>query len=65
MFALWIFLGALTVFIAIILIRTLSFKPIKQKEPDNDVIEFDSEKAIASLQQLIKCKTVSYYDKTL
>ncbi len=65
MIALWIVFGVLTVFIAIVLIRTITFKPIKQKEPDSDTVEFDSEKAIFSLQQLIRCKTVSYYDKVL
>ena len=61
----YIILGIVLLFILVILIRTFTFKPIKQKEPDTDTIEFDKEKAISSLQQLIKCKTVSYYDKSL
>ena len=65
MWILYLILAALAVFIAVILIRTVCFKPTPQPEILNDEINFDKEKSITALQELIRCKTVSYYDSSL
>ncbi len=65
MFALYIAIGFLVVFLAVIIIRTVTFKPKKQVEEDTDQIVFDKVQAVKNLQELIKCKTISYYDSSL
>lgn len=55
----------LVVVVLIVLIRTLLFKDNGDVESDNEIIEFNDIKAIKSLQELIKCKTVSYNDTKL
>ena len=60
-----IVLGVLILFLAVILIRTAKFQPKAQPELSTEAVEFDHEKAIASLAELIKCKTISYSDPAL
>ena len=60
-----IILAALLIFIAVILVRTAKFQPKAQPELSTEAVEFDHEKAIASLAELIKCKTISYSDPAL
>ena len=57
--------GAFLLFIAVILIRTLAFKPKAQPPVSNEEITFDKAAAVSALQQLVQCKTISYNDHTL
>ena len=61
----WIILALLIVLIAVILIRTLMFKP--KPEPDRVIqdVSFDEDAAVNALAELVKCKTVSEYDSSL
>lgn len=65
MTVLYIILTVLVLFLLVILIRTINFKPKAQPPISEEKIEFDTQKSIFALQQLIRCKTVSYYDKSL
>ncbi len=65
MWILYLVLAVILLFLAVILIRTLCFKPTSQPKILNDEIFFDKEQSISALQQLIRCKTVSYYDSSL
>lgn len=58
-------LAVLVIFIAVILIRAVAFKPLPQKETIREEVRFNGDLAIDALQQLVRCKTVSYYDHTL
>ena len=58
-------LAAVIVFAAVIAIRTASFTPKPQPEITNEEFSFDKEAATEALVQLVKCKTVSYNDKSL
>lgn len=60
-----VILGIVLVFVAIILIRTLLFTPKKEGERVKEEVVFDEAKAIKALGELVKCKTVSYYDHSL
>ena len=60
-----IILAALLIFIAVILIRTARFQPKAQPELSTEAVEFDRDKAVSSLAELIKCKTISYTDPAL
>lgn len=55
----------LLLFITVIVIRAINFKPINQIQNDEEVFDFDGDKAVENLAELIKCKTVSYKDKSL
>lgn len=65
MWILYLILAALILLLAVVLIRTAAFKPKAQFEANDEKIDFDKERSINALQQLVRCKTVSYYDKTL
>lgn len=65
MVILCILLAALIVFIAVLVLRTLQFKPEPQPSADAAEEVFDGDKAVRDLQALIRCKTVSYRDKSL
>ena len=65
MWILYCFLAAVAILLIVILIRTLRFKPAAQPEIFDDEVKFDDSESISALQQLICCKTVSYYDSTL
>lgn len=55
----------LIVFLAVILIRALAFKPKAQPKADPTPVDFDKNAAVDSLRELVKCKTVSYMDPAL
>ena len=56
-------LGAIIVaFIAVVLVRTLSFKPKAMPVISEEEISFDKEKAVDDLARLIRCKTISRID---
>lgn len=62
----FIALGALLIcFIAVIIIRTLAFKPKENAFSNEERVDFDTDKAVKSLCELVKCKTVSYKDSAL
>ena len=50
------------VFVAVVLIRTLKFKPKALPEVDESSVEFDKAKVIDDLARLVRCKTVSRID---
>ena len=65
---LYVLLGVLAVFIlflAVIFIRALTFKPYVNPETHESAIDFDSDVAVENLRQLVMCKTVSNVDKSL
>ena len=65
MIALWIAIGALAILIAVLIIRTVMFKPKEPVPVSDESIVFDKDANIDSLAKLIRCKTVSYYDSSL
>lgn len=65
MLVLYIILGLIAALAVTVLVRTLAFTPKKISAVDAPSESFDQEVAIESLRQLIRCKTVSYYDSSL
>ena len=61
----WIILGAVAAFLAVILIRAALFTPKPAPKSDLPVTEFDTNKAVNALAELVKCKTISYFDPAL
>ena len=65
MIALYIILALIVIFIAVLLIRAAMFKPKAQPDAFDEEINFDKQKGVDNLRQLIKCKTISYNDASL
>lgn len=55
----------LVVFLAVILIRTLKFKPRTGVKVSDDKVEVDRDKVTENLRTLVRYKTVSYRDHSL
>ena len=60
--ALYIILGLIVLFIAVVLIRTAAFRPREEAKEEFDKVPVDREAAIAALGSLVKCRTVSDAD---
>ena len=58
-------LAVILIFLAVVLCRTIRFTPTVQPVESSESIEFDKEKAVSNLAELVKCKTVSYSDHSL
>ena len=63
MLALYIVLGLIALFLCVVIVRTLTFKPAKEEVREAQTVEFDGDAAISALAELIKCKTVSRYTR--
>ena len=62
MIALFVLLGLLVLFFAVILLRTFFFRPAAAKAETPESVELDREGAVSALQALVRCRTVSRYD---
>ena len=58
----WYVIGVLAVFLAVLVIRALLFKPLPQREVDSSPVAYDKDAAVTALQKLVQCKTISYND---
>ena len=56
---------ALVLFVAILLVRAIRFKPRNELVPAGDEISLEEDKIVKDMQQLIRCKTISYNDENL
>ena len=65
MIAFYIILPLIATFAAIILIRAAMFKPPVETTEKPEEVSFDCDAAISALQELVRCRTVSFYDSTL
>lgn len=64
-YLLLVILAAIAVLIAVIIIRTLRFKPGKAPVYSDEEVEFDKEKVVKNLQALVRCKTISNREHSL
>ena len=65
MIYLYIFLGLVALFLAVLIIRTLSFKPKANAQIFDEEVTLNDEKIIENLRTLVRFKTVSYRDSKL
>ena len=65
MLIVYILLGILALFLAVILVRAALFNPKPQPPVSEEAVSFDESKAVEALAELIKCKTISYNDHAL
>ena len=59
------FTGLIVLFLAVLTIRALAFKPTKLPEIFDEEVQFDKKKAQDNLSKLVSCKTISYKDSSL
>ena len=60
-----IILAVILVFILIILVRTLMFRPYEKIAVRAEEVSLDKEKIVQDMVDMIRCKTVSYRDEAL
>ena len=65
MIVLYAVLAVIAVLLAVIIIRTLRFKPLKEEKQSFPDVDFDRDAAENALRELIRCKTVSNEDPAL
>ncbi len=58
----WIILAALLLFLAVLLIRALRFRPLPEGGRETAPVVFDEEAPVEALRELVRCKTVSRSD---
>ena len=57
--------GIIGIFLAVLIIRTLRFKPEKEECVSGDSITLDRDKIVADMVEMIRCKTVSNREEAL
>lgn len=62
---LYVVLGIIAVFLAVILIRAATFRPKPQPAISDESVSFDKDASVSALAELVKCKTISYNDHSL
>ena len=62
MIILFIILAIIIFIIGLCAIRTIIFVPKKEEKRTYEEVNIDKDSAIKSLAELVKCKTISYYD---
>ncbi len=65
MIVVYILLAVLAILAAVILLRTLAFKPKGQPTVSGENFAFDRQAAVEALAQLVRCKTISYNDPAM
>ena len=61
----YVILALVVLFLAVLLIRAATFKPKAQPEISQETVEVELDTAVSNLQQLVRCKTISYNDHDL
>ena len=60
----YLLLAALAALVLVVLLRTAAFKPKARPADTPEALDYDAPAAVDALGRLVRCKTVSYYDKT-
>ncbi len=66
---LWYILGGIAgiiiIFLSVLVIRAIGFKPRPELTPSSREVTLDEERIVRDMQEMLRCKTVSYNDETL
>ena len=57
--------GIVLLFLGVIVIRALMFRPKAQPQLPAEAVSYDKDAAVTALQKLVQCKTISYNDASL
>ena len=61
----WLILGAVIVFVAVVIVRTLLFVPKKEVAVEIEQYTLNRDKIVQDMVDMIRCKTVSNRDESL
>ena len=61
----WIIAGAILLFILVLIVRTLRFKPLAQPPVAEEPVSLDHDKIVQDMADMIRCATVSHRDEEL
>ena len=61
----WLLLGLLVLWLAVIVVRALQFKPYPMEKTEAENFPVDEKQALERFQDMIRLKTVSYPDEKL
>ena len=61
----WVILGLILAFLAVLVVRALMFNPKPQPALEATSIHFDKDASVTALQKLVQCKTISNVDPEL
>ena len=61
----FLILALVILFLAVVLLRTVNFKPKPQPALSREPVDFDKDAAIHALGELVRCKTISCNDHSL
>ena len=61
----WLLLGLLVLWLAVIVVRALQFKPYPMEKTEAENFPVDEKRALERFQDMIRLKTVSYPDEKL
>ena len=65
MIILWIILILVLLFLAVLVIQALSFKPKEEYTPSGESVTLDSDRIVKDMVEMIRCRTISYNDSSL
>lgn len=57
--------GGILLFAAVLLIRAAMFTPKALQKPEGESVVLNEEKIVADMQQMLRCKTISYQEESL
>lgn len=60
-----VILAVILIFIGVLLVRAAMFKPKEERTASKDKAELNSDKIVKDMQEMIRCKTISYNDSSL
>ena len=58
-------LAALVLLLAVLVVRTLRFRPLAEPPVEDMPVEVDGDRAAESLAAMVRCKTVSSRDRSM
>ena len=58
----WYVVGLIAGFLTVLIVRALLFRPLPQRQINDEPVQFNKAAAVTALQKLVQCKTISDYD---
>lgn len=58
-------LAVLVIFVVVLIVRAMRFTPKAEPVPAGDKMDLNEEKIVSDMQEMLRCKTISYNDETL
>lgn len=60
-----VIIAALVLFLVVLVVRAAMFQPKKELAPSGEKLSLNEEKIVADMQEMLRCKTISYNDESL